>query len=69
MSYNLNIDLKKRTDRSGKNFYVGKIKVPGLLNLEKGASFLVFISEDGCEQLQIAPFKDTKDSDDYDYED
>lgn len=53
MNGKLKIDLDKRTDRDGKIFYVGKISAPILIDCEKSVSFLVFVSEDGAEQLQI----------------
>jgi hypothetical protein len=54
---NLRIDLKKKTDRSNRFFYIGKLKLNATLNLNEGLAFLVFVSEDGSEELQIAPFE------------
>jgi hypothetical protein len=51
---NLIIDLKKQPDRNGKIFYVGKLKFPGNIKCDNGVAFLVFVSETGVEQLQIA---------------
>ncbi len=51
---NLIIDLKAREDKDGKIFYVGKLKAPVAINCAKGAVFLVFISDHGGEQIQIA---------------
>lgn len=51
---NITIDLKADKDRHGNTFYVGKIKAPVLIDCSQGAAFLVFISESGEEQLQIA---------------
>jgi hypothetical protein len=62
-NYNLMIDLKARTDKDGRIFYVGKIKGPVLIDCEKGASFLIFVSDAGEEQLQIAPMVDKNDVD------
>lgn len=59
---NLTIDLKARKDVDGEVFYVGKIKTPALIDLSKGAVFLIFISDKGGEQLQIA-MMDKKDFD------
>jgi hypothetical protein len=59
---NLIIDLKPRKDIDGRVFYVGKLKTPALIDCWRGATFLVFISDKGEEQLQIAPM-DTKDDD------
>ena len=51
---NVTIDLKSRKDKDGQTFYVGKIKAPVLIDCKEGAVFLVFISDHGEEQLQIA---------------
>jgi hypothetical protein len=57
---NLTIDLKARKDADGATFYVGKIEAPILIDCGPGAVFLVFVSDKGEEQLQIAPM-DNKD--------
>jgi hypothetical protein len=62
-NYNLMIDLKARTDKDGKIFYVGKMKSPVLIDCSEGASFLIFISDQGEEQLQIAPMDNKNDAD------
>lgn len=51
---NIVIDLKARKDVDGQTFYVGKIKAPVLIDCYPGAVFLVFVSDKGEEQLQIA---------------
>ena len=48
------IDLKARKDVDGRTFYVGKMKAPVLIDCGRGAVFLVFVSDKGEEQLQIA---------------
>lgn len=60
---NLTIDLKARKDVDGQTFYVGKIEAPCLIDCSKGAVFLVFVSDKGEEQLQIA-LMDKKDIED-----
>lgn len=60
MSKNITIDLKSRKDVDGNIFYVGKIHAPVLIDCSKGAVFLIFASEPGQEQLQIA-LMDSKD--------
>lgn len=55
MSYNLNIDLKCRLDKNKNKYYVGKLLGPITIDLSEGATFLIFVSEEGNEQLQIAP--------------
>ena len=60
---NVTIDLKARKDKDGMIFYVGKIKAPVLIDCSQGAVFLVFISDQGDERLQIA-LMDNKEADD-----
>jgi hypothetical protein len=59
---NVTIDLKARKDIDGQTFYVGKIKAPVLIDCKDGAVFLVFVSDKGGEQLQIA-LMDNKEED------
>ena len=51
---NLTIDLKTRKDIDGQTFYVGKLKCPVVIDCREGVVFLVFVSDKGEEQLQIA---------------
>lgn len=60
---NITIDLKARKDVDGQTFYVGKVKAPVLIDCSIGAVFLVFVSDKGEEQLQIA-IMDHKEMDD-----
>lgn len=60
---NVTIDLKARKDKDGMIFYVGKLKAPVLIDCSQGAVFLVFVSDQGDEQLQIA-LMDNKEVDD-----
>jgi len=60
---NLTIDIKARKDIDGQIFYVGKLEGPFLIDCSKGAVFLIFVSDKGEEQLQIAPM-DNKEKDD-----
>ena len=60
---NLTIDLKSRKDKDQMTYYVGKIEAPVLIDCTKGVVFLIFVSDQGDEQLQIAPM-DTKDVND-----
>ena len=60
---NVTIDLKARKDKDVMIFYVGKIKAPVLIDCSQGAVFLVFVSDHGDEQLQIA-LMDNKDLED-----
>ena len=60
---NLTIDLKARKDKDGMVFYVGKVKAPVLIDCSQGAVFLVFVSDSGDEQIQVA-LMDNKELDD-----
>lgn len=60
---NLTIDLKARKDKDGMVFYVGKIKAPVMIDCSQGAVFLVFVSDSGDEQIQVA-LMDNKELDD-----
>lgn len=51
---NITLDLKAKLDKDGQVYYVAKIESPVLIDCSKGAAFLVFVSERGAEQLQIA---------------
>jgi hypothetical protein len=60
---NVIIDLKSRKDKDGATFYVGKVKAPVLVDCSDGVVFLVFISDKGEEQLQIAPMDEKNSAD------
>lgn len=62
-NHNLTIDLKARKDRDGKVFYVGKIRAPLLIDCSEGAVFLIFVSDQGDEQLQIALMDEKENAD------
>jgi hypothetical protein len=65
MSNNLKIELKPHLDGNNKTYYVGKLEFPGTIDCSEGVSFLVFISEPGCEEIQVANINkkdDKKDS-------
>ena len=53
-NWNITIDLKARKDVDGQTFYVGKVEAPVLIDCSEGAVFLIFVSDHGEEQLQIA---------------
>jgi len=55
---NLMINLKERTDQDGNVFYVGKLKGPMTIDCRDGVTFLIFTSDKGEEQLQIAPLQE-----------
>lgn len=51
---NLKVQLNSHQDKKGNLYYVGKVFSPLNLDLSRGAAFLIFISEQGDEELQIA---------------
>lgn len=55
MSNNITIDLKAKKDADGKIYYLAKIIAPVLIDCSEGAVFIIFTSEPGSEQMQIAP--------------
>jgi hypothetical protein len=58
---NLIIELKAREDKNHQVFYVGKLKFPGSIDCSEGVVFLIYTSEEGAEELQIA-LMDNKDA-------
>lgn len=54
MDGKIKIILEKRQDNYGNAYYIGKIQSPITIDCEKGVSFMVFISEEGNEELQIS---------------
>lgn len=57
---NLVIELKPREDKHKQIYYVGKIEAPVLIDCREGVVFLIYVSESGAEELQIAPMDDGK---------
>jgi len=53
-SNKLSIRLYPREDKNGKQYFVGRLKFPGTIELKNGATFLAFISDPGYEELQVA---------------
>lgn len=51
---NLKVDLEPREDKEQQIYYLGKIQFPGRICCRKGVTFLVFLSESGSEELQVA---------------
>lgn len=51
---NLTIPLHARTDNHGNKFFVGKLESPISINCKEGVTFIIFTSEAGTEELQIA---------------
>ena len=63
MSYNLSLDLKSKIDTHGRTYYVAKLKGPFSIDCLDGIAILVFVSEEGAEQIQIAPMDQREKSD------
>jgi hypothetical protein len=51
---NFKIELDPREDKEQQIYYLAKKSAPILLDCRKGVAFLLFVSEDGNEELQIA---------------
>jgi len=51
----LPIELRKRLDRDREAYYTGRLHCNISMDLTGGQSFMVFISEDGCEEIQVGP--------------
>ncbi len=57
---NLKVDLYPRKDKDNNTYYVGKLRFNGNITFKDGMTFLIFVSDKGGEQLQLAPM-DNKD--------
>lgn len=51
---NLKIELAPRFDKDEEVYYIGRLKFPGSIDCSNGVTFLIFLSESGLEELQIA---------------
>jgi hypothetical protein len=58
----LRVNLVRLTDDHDNDYFVGKLQFPGDLQFKKGISFMVFVSEQGTEELQIGPVDERKQS-------
>lgn len=48
------VKLLKKTDANDQSFYIGKLQFNGTLDFrDNGLLFMIFVSEDGCEEMQI----------------
>lgn len=56
-NHNIKLELQPRKDKTGKTFFLAKIKGPFVIDCSRGAVFLVFTSESGIEELQIGPLE------------
>jgi hypothetical protein len=55
LNNHLRVDLNPREDKNQQIFYLGKLQYPGFIDCSEGVTFLIFLSQDGEEELQIAP--------------
>jgi hypothetical protein len=58
----MRVPLMKMTDTHGQPYYIGKLQFGGALDFRQGNSFMVFVSEEGVEELQIGPIDPSKKS-------
>ena len=56
----LSIELEPRTDDQGRKYFVGKLKGPITIDCENGVAFLIFVSEEGAEELQVCNIQPPK---------
>lgn len=54
----LSVALIPNIDRNGKKYYLGKLRFPGTIDCKDGVVFMMFVSEDGAEELQIGTLVD-----------
>lgn len=47
------VKLIQKFDTNKDPYYIGKLQFNGVLDFEEGQSFMIFVAEDGCEELQI----------------
>lgn len=60
------LDLKPEFDRFGKKYYMAKLEGPFLIDCSKkngGVCFMIFVSEEGAEELQIGHITEPKGKD------
>jgi len=62
---NLTIKLKAKQDSGKRTYYVGKLQFPGNIDCSDGVTFLVFVSDQDDEELQLMPM-DSKNKNNYD---
>ena len=49
------ITLRKRLDRREETYYTGRLHCNISMDLSAGQSFMVFISDEGFEEIQVGP--------------
>ncbi len=53
-SNRLILPLEAKEDGNGNKYYIAKLEAPVNIECKDGTAFLIFISEEGSEELQIA---------------
>ncbi|MDP2683489.1 MAG: hypothetical protein Q8P20_00375 [bacterium] len=51
---NLKVELDVREDANKNIFHLGRLRAPCKIDLTRGVTFLIFVSDSGEEELQIA---------------
>ena len=49
------IDLFKKFDSNNEAYYIGKLQANFRMDLDAGQSFMIFLSDENAEQIQIGP--------------
>lgn len=52
--------VKVPKDAVGNPYFIGKLQFPAVMEFDRGVSFMVFLAEDGFEEIQIAPLDPTR---------
>jgi hypothetical protein len=53
-------ELEKREDSNGDIIYRGRLNIPADITCHNGLILMVFVSEEGCEELQITAYDPAK---------
>ena len=56
----LSVRLEPRVDSEGRKYFIGKIKGPFTIHCKDGVAFLIFTSEEDCEEMQICNMTNPK---------
>lgn len=49
------VNLARLEDSNQNPYWIGKLQMPGTIDFEDGVSFMVYVSDEGYEEVQIAP--------------
>ncbi len=59
-SAKLTVPMYRALDHNNNPYFIGKLQFPGFIDLTNGASFMLFTSDEGAEELQIGPLDPNK---------